>query len=100
MDSNIDDNDFYDENQEHLDLRRAELDEARESNEANRSHESYWMKCPKCGGQMLEINLMNIIVDGCTNCKGLFFDNGELNTLLEIDDRKGFFQYYTKKNYN
>ncbi len=54
----------------------------------------HWMCCPKCGHPMKEIVLAPVKVDLCTLCEGLFFDRGELETLLlERDEsRKGLFR--------
>jgi len=49
-----------------------------------------WMKCPKCGDHMEEIELMRIKVDKCVQCQGIYFDNGELQILLESQEPKGF----------
>ena len=40
---------------------------------------------------MEEIDLAHILVDKCKSCQGIFFDHGELETLLESQDRGGFF---------
>jgi len=44
----------------------------------------HWMKCPKCGQDMNEIDLEGIKVDKCPDCLGIFFDNEELEQLLDI----------------
>ena len=54
----------------------------------------HWMCCPKCGHPMAEKDLHTVKVDACTLCEGIYFDRGELETLLlERDDsRKGVFR--------
>ena len=37
---------------------------------------------PKCGGQMEEVALEGIMIDKCTECQGIYFDNGELEVLM------------------
>lgn len=39
----------------------------------------HWMKCPKCGMDLAEIELHGVKVDQCANCGGVFFDKGELD---------------------
>lgn len=84
--------DWYIDNQDILDERREKLDAKRSKLESQRSNQSFWMRCPKCGAAMQEINLSGIIVEQCLGCKGLYFDHGELETLLAIEERKGFFR--------
>ena len=39
--------------------------------------------CPQCGvGKYTKINKCNIEIDECSNCKGLFFDKGELKKVI------------------
>ena len=39
------------------------------------------MRCPKCRSDMQQIMIDGIEVDRCSECHGLWFDGGELNTL-------------------
>jgi len=50
----------------------------------------HWMKCPKCAGEMAEIELAGIRVDQCGSCLGIYFDHGELEILIESKEPKGF----------
>ena len=61
--------------------------------------EMHWMKCPKCGSAMEEIELDHIMIDKCTSCHGVYFDDGELDLLLNhktsesvIDKVRGFWK--------
>jgi protein-arginine kinase activator protein McsA len=38
----------------------------------------HWMKCPKCGMDLKEIELHGVKVDQCANCGGVFLDAGEM----------------------
>jgi len=62
--------------------------------ELRRLKEAHFMKCPKCGHDLKEEVLEGISVDRCTFCEGIFFDAGELDTLLakKNEDRRGFFR--------
>ncbi|MCZ6627402.1 MAG: zf-TFIIB domain-containing protein [SAR324 cluster bacterium] len=81
---------FYRRNRELLEKRRKELDANRGDEEKSERRSAHWMKCPKCGADMEEISLSNILVDKCTECEGIFFDHGELETLLESQEQGGF----------
>ncbi len=81
---------FYKRNQELIEKRRRELDAQRREQESAAARGDYWMRCPKCGGQMEEEDLAHIKVERCTQCKGLYFDHGELETLLEAQEPAGF----------
>ena len=39
--------------------------------------------CPKCGGSMRSYERNGIVVDQCTECRGIFLDRGELERLVE-----------------
>ncbi len=49
----------------------------------------HWMRCPKCGMEMVEIEFEGIKVDKCSECLGIFFDEGEVDHLIE-KNRPGF----------
>jgi hypothetical protein len=77
---------FFKENQALIERMRQKRGEA-QSLEARPPH---WMKCPKCVGEMSEIELGGIRVDQCSKCKGIYFDHGELEILIESKEPKGF----------
>jgi len=39
------------------------------------------IQCPKCGHGMTEITYGEVTIDRCTNCSGLWFDDGEAEAL-------------------
>ena len=41
------------------------------------------MICPTCKSDMIVVEHENIELDYCTNCRGVWFDSGELELLLE-----------------
>ena len=41
----------------------------------------HWMRCPKCGHELKEVLFRDATIDRCTNCHGVFLDNGELEHL-------------------
>ncbi len=81
---------FYRKNQELLEKKRAELDAQRQSQESAQLRELHWMRCPKCGQQMVEEERSGIKVDRCEGCGGVFFDAGELDLLLQAEEPSGF----------
>ncbi|HET8760643.1 MAG TPA: zf-TFIIB domain-containing protein [Nitrospiria bacterium] len=80
---------FYRQNKELLEKRRKELDAQRRQQESQQRH-AHWMKCPKCGADMREIERQGIKVDQCGGCGGIYFDRGELELLMEAKEQKGF----------
>jgi uncharacterized protein len=81
---------FYRKNQELLAKKRGELDAQRQSQESAQLRELHWMRCPKCGQQMEEQDRAGIKVDVCSGCRGVFFDEGELELLLQAEEPQGF----------
>lgn len=77
---------FHDLNQKLIDEQRAQLNDDRQAQAHKNNKALHWMKCPKCGEDMSEVELSGIKVDRCTACDGLFFDKGELKLLLESRD--------------
>ena len=51
-------------------------------------------KCPKCGADMRLEKIADVEVEKCPDCGGIFFDRGELETLLlrQEGDKRGFFR--------
>ena len=48
--------------------------------------EAHWMRCPKCGHELLTISLRGVRVDTCSSCSGMWLDAGELDQLVKSDD--------------
>jgi Zn-finger nucleic acid-binding protein len=52
------------------------------------------MICPVCKYDMIVVEYHNIELDYCNNCKGVWFDSGELELLLKsygLEEPKAFF---------
>ena len=73
---------------------RSELDKKRAEEDRQNRKEVHWMKCPKCGSDLQEINYQHVMIDSCMECKGVWLDMGELNLLIEGQTQlnKGFIQ--------
>jgi len=52
--------------------------------------DTHWMRCPKCGQEMVEIEYSNssrkntVHIDKCGGCEAITLDNGELELILEM----------------
>ncbi len=59
--------------------------------ERQRVKQLHFMKCPKCGHDLVQRDLEGVNVDQCSFCEGVFLDAGELDSLfLKRDsERKG-----------
>ena len=47
--------------------------------------ELHFMRCPKCGMQLVEIDYRTIKIDRCTACDGIWLDAGELEEIARFD---------------
>lgn len=71
--------------------RQADDEGAKQAEELRAAH---WMKCPKCGNDLVEESVGEVVIDRCGSCGGIFLDRGELEQLL-VQDRgaqRGFFR--------
>ena len=53
--------------------------------EKERLKELHYMKCPKCGMNLVEIEYRSIKVDRCSACEGVWLDKGELKAVSDLD---------------
>jgi Zn-finger nucleic acid-binding protein len=53
--------------------------------EKKRLKELHYMRCPKCGMQLVEIDYKSIKVDKCTSCEGIWLDAGELEAVSKLE---------------
>lgn len=51
--------------------------------ELKRLKELHFMRCPKCGLPLQEVKVMGVDADVCFACHGVFFDKGELQTIIK-----------------
>lgn len=58
------------------------------SEERRTLQERHWMRCPKCGMELLEIDYQGHKVDQCSSCRGLWLDPGELESLAKPEERR------------
>lgn len=71
-----------------LERRKAQAAKIAEG-EKQRLKELHYMKCPKCGMDLAEIELHSVKVDECATCGGVFFDAGEIEQMLDNKAAQG-----------
>lgn len=77
--------------------REAKLAQEAGGLEASRIEEiraAHWMKCPKCGHDMEEVDTEGVLLDRCTRCEGIYLDRGELEDMFlrKLEDRRNIFR--------
>lgn len=45
------------------------------------------LTCPKCQAPMRSYERSGVTVDQCTECRGIFLDRGEMERLIDADNR-------------
>ena len=48
--------------------------------------QQHWMRCPKCGMELHEVDFRGVRVDSCFSCGGMYFDAGEVTKILEYEE--------------
>ena len=69
--------------------RKRKIDEERhgklKEEERERMKELHFMRCPKCGTDLQEIDFKGIKIDKCFSCEGLWLDAGEIISILSLE---------------
>ena len=69
--------------------RRKKVEEERQNKiaveEKKRLKELHFMRCPKCGMQLIEIDYKGIKVDKCSECEGIWLDAGEMEAASRLE---------------
>ena len=75
---------FFKKDQELLAKMRAAANTRKQEIEDKHKAGAYWMTCPKCGTALEEEVLEEVVrIDSCSSCGGTFFDQGELELLIQ-----------------
>ena len=74
---------FYKLDKELVEKKRKDLDAHRAEQMSKERKEQHWMKCPKCGTDLEEVNLQDVMIDRCPECEGIWLDHGELEFLVD-----------------
>ncbi|MCE5265858.1 MAG: zf-TFIIB domain-containing protein [Deltaproteobacteria bacterium] len=45
----------------------------------------HFMKCPKCGMDLIEIDFKGVKIDECSVCRGMWLDAGEFDAMEKIE---------------
>ncbi|RJP56389.1 MAG: hypothetical protein C4549_06670 [Deltaproteobacteria bacterium] len=53
--------------------------------EKGRLKELHYMRCPKCGMELTEIDYRDIKIDKCFSCEGVWLDAGELEAVSKLE---------------
>ncbi len=53
--------------------------------EKKKLKELHYMRCPKCGMELIEIDYKGIKVDKCSECEGIWLDAGELEIVSKLE---------------
>ena len=53
--------------------------------EIEKLRDLHFMKCPKCGMDLIEIDFMGTKIDECSACRGMWLDAGEFDALAKIE---------------
>lgn len=53
--------------------------------EKKKLKELHFMRCPKCGMDLIEIDYKGIKVDKCSECEGIWLDAGELEAVSKME---------------
>lgn len=53
--------------------------------EKQKAKELHYMKCPKCGMDLIEIDYKSVQIDKCSACEGIWLDAGELETISAME---------------
>jgi uncharacterized protein with PIN domain len=66
--------------------------------EKKKLRDLHFMRCPKCGMELIEIDYQRIKVDKCSECQGVWLDAGELEAVagLEKTTLDRFFSVFKK----
>jgi len=83
-----DSEDEYFQRQELEKLRKAREQAASQLAERERDElkELHWMRCPKCGLELSEVDFRKVKVDTCFGCGGMYLDQGEIDKILDSDE--------------
>jgi uncharacterized protein len=45
----------------------------------------HFMRCPKCGMELIEVEYKGVKIDECSECEGIWLDAGELETVSKME---------------
>ncbi|GMR03499.1 MAG: hypothetical protein BMS9Abin21_355 [Thermodesulfovibrionia bacterium] len=77
----------YVKRMEYEKLKRLEVEKHKKlaQEERKKIKDLHYMRCPKCGMELIEIDYKNIQVDKCSECEGIWLDAGELDEISKLE---------------
>lgn len=72
---------------EYMKLKKLEEEKRKKLVDADKAKlkELHFMKCPKCGMDLVEIDYKKIKIDKCSACEGIWLDAGELDAVADLE---------------
>lgn len=69
-----------------------------QAEEKKKLKELHYMRCPKCGMDLIEIAYKNLKIDKCSSCEGIWLDAGEFEMVTELEKNAldKFFKVFKK----
>ncbi|HAB54515.1 MAG: hypothetical protein A2315_16550 [Ignavibacteria bacterium RIFOXYB2_FULL_35_12] len=55
------------------------------ADEKKKLKEIHYMRCPKCGMELIEMSYKNLKIDKCSSCEGIWLDAGEFEIVTEME---------------
>lgn len=55
------------------------------ADESKKLRELHFMKCPKCGMDLIEMDFKGMKIDECSGCRGMWLDAGEFDAMSRIE---------------
>jgi len=81
--------------------KKVEMERQRElaQEEKKRLKEFHFMKCQKCGMELIEIDYKGTKIDECSQCRGVWLDAGELVAVSKMEKTAldKFFSVFSKQ---
>jgi len=53
--------------------------------ERKRLRDLHYLKCPKCGMDLIEVDYKSVKVDKCSGCDGVWLDAGEIEAVAKME---------------
>lgn len=73
---------------EHYERQKRALEEKHRilaAEEKKRLRDLHFMRCPKCGMELVELDYKTIKIDKCSECAGVWLDAGELEEVSKLE---------------
>ncbi len=55
------------------------------ASEKDKLRELHFMRCPKCGMELIEVEYKGTKIDECSECRGIWLDAGELARVSSLE---------------